>query len=94
MPGMPFMMSGWRPTAETRLVQGWFRVRLQRLYEHRDGRREWRKEVSMAVLPSQPCVMPMPPVNPTMGARQRNVPPPPPPTTVMTGGFPKPFWIK
>lgn len=69
MPTMGFMLSGWRPTEITRLHQGWLFVTLQRLYEHRDGRREWRKAVDMQVLPAEPCVVPAPTVKPTRGQR-------------------------
>jgi len=44
-----YNVGGWRPLEQTRLKSGWFRTVPQRLWEARDGRREWRNERLMSL---------------------------------------------
>jgi hypothetical protein len=69
MPDRGFPIDGWRSTDHTRIYQGWFRVVMQRLWEHEDGRREWRKDAHNHVLPQTPFTMEMPAASPTRGPR-------------------------
>lgn len=69
MPERGFQLDGWRTAEQMRVRQGWFRAVIEELWEHEDGRREWRRLRPWRVLPVNPCLAPMPSVKPTRGRR-------------------------
>jgi hypothetical protein len=38
-----FDFNGWRPTPRLRIVNGWFAIRAEQLWESEDGAMEWRR---------------------------------------------------